>query len=171
MPSSTRDMPTAKRPTKKPGATRFHRMAVREGGIARDEAVKNVQRFLDQLKPKYLEWLRADMALLESSVDALAADSSSGDEWKKIYRQSCVIRDLGASFGYRSVTDVADSLCELIQRLEASGTEHMPSIETHVLALRLVGSVDSDALTASADHRLIDGLKAIVAMFPKAGEK
>lgn len=167
MHSSINDKPTPKRATKKPGATRFHRMATREGGIARDEAVKNVQRFLDELKPKYLEWLRADMTLLESGIETLRAGNSRSEDWQKVYRQSCVIRDLGASFGYRTVTDVADSLCELMQRLEASGTEHMPSIETHVLALRLVGSVDSDALTASADHRLIEGLHAIVGMFPR----
>ncbi len=173
MLSSNKNTVGQKRATKKPGVTRFHRMVKRDGGITRDDAVQKIQRFIDQLKPTYLTWLKTDMELLEVNVEVIRAGSPGPDEWRKMYRQSCVIRDLGASFGYRSVTDVADSLCELVQRLESAGIDHLASIDTHVRALRLVGSVDADALTVTADHRLIEGLHAIVDMFPPRtrGEK
>ena len=169
MPSSNDDKPKVLRGTKSPGATRFHRLAMREGGIGRDDAIKKVQKFIQELKPKYIEWLGKDMERLESIVEGLRIGTPGHVEWQQTYRQACVIRDLGSTFGYHAVTEVADSLCELVKRLETNGVHHQQAIETHMRALQLVGAAETDALSASVDQRLIEGLRSVVDMFPKEG--
>jgi len=171
MPSSNDRNSKTLRGTKTPGATRFHRLAMREGGLTRDEALARVQKFIQILKPQYVEWLRADLEKLTSMSGEIESSAPDSAGWASFYKQSCVIRDLGSTFGYHAVTEVADSLCELIKRLEATGNHHPPAIEAHLRALQLVGTDETDALGASVDNRLIEGLRAVVDMFPKAGEK
>jgi hypothetical protein len=168
MSDPTTDQSRTGRVRKQSGISRFHRMALREGGISRGEAIKNVQKLIAGLKPTYLDWLESDMSALAVSLDALKVDRVSDEDFTNAYRRACVIRDLGATFGYGAVTDVADSLCELLTRLRANGIRHDGAIETHFRALQIVGSAESDALSHSVDSRLINGLRAISDKFPAA---
>lgn len=168
MNTSDDDRPKVKRAEKRSGVSRFHRMALRDGGISRDDAVKNVQKMIETLKPTYLEWLEKDMLALKDKLEVLKTDRSSHDDSRSAYRLSCAIRDLGTTFGYGAITDIADSLCELLNRLVANGARHDQAIEAHFQALQIVGSSDADALSQSVDSRLIVGLRAIVDKFPKA---
>lgn len=169
MPSSNNK--SVLRPTKTPGATRFHKLAKREGGITREEALKKAEKFIESLKPQYIEWLRADMEKLQTIVRAFREGVPGPVEWKAAYRQSCVIRDLGSTFDYYTVTDIADSLCELLKRFEGNGVHHQSAVEAHLHALQLVGSTEIKDPAAREGHRLLDGLRQVVDMFPKAGAK
>ena len=137
--------------------------------MARDEATQRAAKFIEQLKPAYLEWLRTDVEILERAISNLkeTRGSKPGD-FDAVYRQSSIIRDLGTSFGYASVTEVADSLCELIRRLEENAMYHQPAIDTHFRSLQLVGSSQADAVNAAVDKSLIDGLRKIIGMFPNS---
>lgn len=168
MQASDDGQPKLKPAEKRSGVSRFHRMALRDGGISREEAVKKVQKMIANLKPTYLQWLENDMHALKEKLESLKTDSSSRDDSQSAYRQSCAIRDLGTTFGYGAVTDIADSLCELLNRLEANGARHDQAIEAHFRALQIVGSADADALSQSVDSRLIVGLRTIVDKFPAA---
>lgn len=168
MPSSSKP-PVKLRGTKTPNMSRFHRMAVREGGISRDEAIKKVDTYIAKMQPTYFEWLRDDMTKLENAIQSLSSGSHEPREWEQAYRISCNVRDLGSTFGYYGVTDVADSLCELLKRLEYVGLFHQPAIDVHMTALRLVGTTSVDSRNNSEQSRLIDGLSAIVDKFPRVG--
>lgn len=168
MNSSDDDRPKVKRAEKRSGVSRFHRFALRDGGISRDDAIKNVQKMIVKLKPTYLEWLEKDIQTLKDKLELLKTDRLAREDSRSAYRQSCVIRDLGTTFGYGAITEIADSLCELLNRLEASGVRHDQAIEAHLRGLQIVGSADADALSQSVDSRLIVGLRAIVDKFPVA---
>ena len=168
MNSSDDDRPKVQRAEKRSGVSRFHRFALRDGGISRDDAIKNVQKMIVKLKPTYLEWLEKDIQTLKEKLDLLKTDRLAREDSRSAYRQSCVIRDLGTTFGYGAITDIADSLCELLNRLEANGIRHDQAIEAHLRGLQIVGSADADALSQSVDSRLIVGLRAIVDKFPAA---
>lgn len=171
MSQSDSSPPRTGRAKKQSGETRFHRLASRDGGISRGDAIKSVDKLIADLKPTYLDWLENDMIVLAACLNTLKLAQARAEDFEKAYRQTCIIRDLGTTFGFGAVTEVADSLCELLSRLRANGVRHDGAIETHYRALQIVGLAESDALSHAVDSRLIDGLRAIVEKFPSVSAR
>lgn len=152
---------------KKDGSTRFHRLAKRAGGISRDEAIKRSDAFLNSVKPKYLEWVAADIARLELALKGIPGESVLDvSAIEAAYHKARVVRDLGETMGYPLITVVANSLCELLHRFQKAEIYNPAAVDTHFWSLLLVSSTDYEKTSEAATKDLLMGLQKVVELFP-----
>ena len=154
---------------KKDGATRFHRLAKRAGGISRDEAIKRSDTFLETAKSKYHEWVAEDVQRLEKALAALRGQTVPDPEaLENAYHRTRVIRDLGDTMGYPLITVVADSLCELLHRFKNANVYSEPAVDTHFWSLMLVSAPTYKGGEKEETDNLLSGLRRVVDTFPPA---
>ncbi|MCW0232662.1 MAG: hypothetical protein OJJ21_03595 [Ferrovibrio sp.] len=145
--------------------SRFAMLALREGGKPAAVALKAADAFLQAERGRYLAWVTDTLRQLDHTLDELPG--SIPEALQQAYGQAMQIRDLGGTFGAALVTEVADSLCELLYRLHAAGLYNAAAIATHQSVLRLVCMADQARATPDGIAELVAGLKQIVARFPR----
>lgn len=123
--------------------------------------------FLRAERGRFLEWVAGDLEALQALLARLH-DSSGRDHATAAaaYRKASEIRDLGGTFGYPRITDIADSLCELLYRLREAGLYSREAIAMHEAALRLVCTTGPQP-AEEASGELLAGLRRIVGKYPQ----
>jgi hypothetical protein len=145
--------------------SRFAMLATRPGGKSAAALIGAADTFLRNERGRYLDWVDAALHRLDVTLEELPG--TIPEALQTAYHQAMQIRDLGATFGAPLVTEAADSLCELLYRLQSAGLYNAEAIATHQSVLRLVCAADQkqDAPAGLAD--LLAGLKKIAAKFPR----
>jgi len=117
--------------------TRFQKMARREGGVPREQAVETAQAKIDEIKPEFDNWLDREL----QDFASLIANAQAGDaqpDWIVIANfRSRQLRDIGTTMRFELLSFIADSLCDLLDSIAASGECNVDSIVCHVDALIL----------------------------------
>lgn len=108
-------------------------------GVARDmraeEAIARAETALGRLSSQFASWIDEDIAALVAARDAAHAASLSGEARERLYRMVHELRGQGTLLGYPLVSRVAESLCNLIDRV----TDIPPElIDQHVDAIRAI---------------------------------
>ncbi|WP_430398907.1 hypothetical protein [Ferrovibrio sp.] len=147
--------------------SRFARLAKREGGKSAAEALQAAESFIEDKQEKYFGWVTADLERLNKLLSLLDADPASDKASEAAYRKAVHIRDLGSSFGHAIITEVADSLCELLYRFRMNRIYNPEAVAAHRSALKLVCTMQFSTLPADAGLTLQDGLRKVVAKYPK----
>jgi hypothetical protein len=124
-------------------------------------------RFIQSERGRFLEWATGDLAALEDVLarlhDCKGRDAALAET---AYRKTSQIRDLGGTFGYPRITEIADSLCELLYRLRQAGLYSRDAIAMHEAALRLVCTTAAQPADAAVQE-LLNGLRRIVEKYPQ----
>lgn len=147
--------------------SRFSRMARRGGGIAAADAIAAAEAFVEGERSRYFEWVAEDLLALDQMLAAVY-ESGGRDAAQRdaAYYKAAHIRDLGGTFGYQIITDVAHCFCELLYRLKMADTFNRDAIETHSAAMKLVCGRDFPAMPAATGPTLLQGLHRVVEKFP-----
>jgi hypothetical protein len=121
-----------------PVNTRFHSLALRPGGLSRDQAIQSAEAVLGELKPQFGNWLDHELQLLIASIPAGATEVSSDDPWlEPAYRHCRAVRDVGATMGFELLTFAANNLCDIIEVVRAGVECPFDAIESQIQALLL----------------------------------
>lgn len=156
------------KPSNKPvRKSRFASMAGRPGGVSQETAIATADRTLEEMKPRYLDWVARDLQALERLVAKVTtAPGAAPEGLDAVYTKASQIRDLGATFDFSLTTEVADRLCELVHRLRNAGIYGAEAVMTHLAALQLVCTESYRGRRAGDEQALLDGLSKVVAKFP-----
>lgn len=148
--------------------SRFSRMALRDGGVAAEDAIAAATAFIESQRSRYFDWVAADLLALADGLKSLH-DSNGGDSGyhDAAYYKAAQIRDLGGTFGYQVITETADSLCELLYRLRSAGRYSREAIETHMEAMKMVCARDVETMPDTMLRTLLQGLHMVVEKFPR----
>lgn len=147
--------------------SRFARLAKREGGKTAAEALQAAESFIETQQEKYFGWVTADLERLNKLLTLLDADPENDKASEAAYRKALHIRDLGSSFGHAIITEVADSLCELLYRFRMNRIYNHEAVAAHSAALKLVCTMHFSTMPPEAAPVLLDGLRKVVAKYPK----
>ncbi|MEK9971067.1 MAG: hypothetical protein VW600_18175 [Ferrovibrio sp.] len=145
--------------------SRFSMLALQPGGKSAATLIGAADAFLRSERGRYLEWVNDALHQLDVTLDELPG--TIPEALQQAYQQAMQIRDLGSTFGAPLVTEVADSLCELLYRLHSSGLYSAEAIATHQSVLRLVCAAGQKQGASTGLAELLAGLKKIVAKFPR----
>lgn len=127
------------------------------------EALQEAGAALDDLANDYPLQALARVADLEGALHALPADGAAGDALGKIYAIAHEMRGLGGTFGFPLVTDIADSLCALLEDRTEASAPLREAIGVHVDSLRLVLSEPIIGDGGARGTELLDGLRNVSA--------
>ena len=118
--------------------TRFHTMARRPGGVAREHAIESAQAAIDEAKVGFDDWLEQELQALIGLVGhARSGKANSG--WVEVAQIHCnQLRDVGGTVGFELLTFVAGTLCTIFDSIRAGAPCNMDSITCHLDALLLI---------------------------------
>lgn len=145
-----------------PVETRFQRMARQPGGVPRDQALRQAFAAIEEMKPGFDPWLEGEMQSLVDAV-ARAQVGKSAVEWAETANlHSRNIRDVGTTMGYELLSFVANSLCEVLDAVEAGATCNLESVTCHLDALTLARQPEYRGLSPDQLPELASGLRSVV---------
>jgi len=140
--------------------TRFQKMARREGGVPREQAIERAQTEVEKAGPSFDEWLKDGLQNLQRLV-AEAGPAESG--WiENVNAQSRQLRDSSGTLGFQLLAFIADSLCDMLDSIETGADCDMESIVCHVDALKLAQRKSYRRLKPEQVPELTEGLRRVV---------
>jgi len=142
--------------------TRFQRMAKRAGGVPRDKAIERAEAQIEEVKPGFDDWL--DRELLEfDSLIKRAEDGNADRDWiAQANFRSRQLRDSAMTFGFELLSFIANSLCEVLDAIEADDKFNMETITCHLDALKLARKKSYRRLSPDQVPELTKGLSRVV---------
>jgi hypothetical protein len=143
-----------------PIETRFQMMARRDGGIPRDQAIERAAVEIKKAEPGFDAWLDDGLMHLQRLIaEARPADLSWVEGVNTRSRQLC---ESAGTLGFGLLSFVANSLCDVLDSIEAGGTCNMETIVCHVDALSLASQNSYRRLTPEQVPDLTEGLRRVV---------
>ncbi|GHU01031.1 hypothetical protein FACS1894186_2980 [Alphaproteobacteria bacterium] len=146
-----------------PNTLRQKAPLLKHGGVDA-AALLRAEQAVAELGKGYLEWARADAAALEAMTARLEA---SGDPkaLAEIFLLAHDMKGQGTTFGYKTVTLAADSLCRYLERHEGEATpEVLAATRVHVDALTLILAEQLADEASPRTAALLAGLNKVAAI-------
>ena len=142
--------------------TRFHQMARREGGVGRDEAIEQARVEIEAAKSHFDDWLANELKEFTNLIQKVEA-AQADPNWIKIANHhSRQLRDSATILGFELLAYVANSLCEILDAIEAGGACNMASVTCHVESLLLAGQPGYRYMKPAQVPDLTEGLQRVV---------
>jgi hypothetical protein len=142
--------------------SRFHQMARREGGVARDQAIEQARLEIEEAKSHFDDWLAIELKEFTNLISKLGAAQADANWIKLANHHSRQLRDSATILGFELLSYVAGSLCEILDAIEAGGACNMASITCHVESLLLAGQPSYRHMKPAQVPDLTDGLQRVV---------
>ncbi len=132
------------------------------GDIA--EMLQAAEDAVQKLGADYLGWLQQDIEKIEALL--ITARDETGDRQPhldQIYAVSHDVKGQGGSFGYDLVTEIGQSLCDLIKTPACPSDAGLDAIEAHIAALRRVAEDGLEGDGGDTGSALLTRLRQSVA--------
>jgi hypothetical protein len=128
------------------------------GGVSVDDAMKRAEGAVENYRGQAM----AEMSRLIRALEQAAQTRGDADA-KGVYQLSLDVLNIAGLY-HPSICRVANSLCDLAQRMAACGRWDWPSVGVHVSAMRLL--TERTDQTDPATQAVLRGLASVVAKFP-----
>lgn len=128
------------------------------GGVSVDDAMKRAERAVENYRGEAMAQMNGLIRKLEQGVQ-----SRSEAEAKAVYQLALDVLNIAGLY-HPAICRVANSLCDLAQRMSAAGRWDWPSVGVHVSSMRLLTERSDD--TDPATQAVLRGLASVVAKFP-----
>lgn len=142
--------------------TRFAKMARRQGGLPKIEAIVRAQAEIDKIKPGFYKWLDGE---IEEFADLInhAPSTKAEPEWiERASFRSREVHDSATTFGFELIAFIAGSLCELLDAMAAGSEGDIEAVICHVDALVLARKKSYRDLKPEQVPDLTKGLRRVV---------
>jgi chemotaxis protein histidine kinase CheA len=130
------------------------------------DLLEKAQDVLDSMGDDYLEWVKTDLVKIEYSYEDLveATEDEKREEFlKEVFSTAHDMKGQGGTFGYDLVTQVANHLCRLIERINASISIKMQNeaIRIHIDALQLIFKNELSGDGGESGIALLQGIETM----------
>ena len=142
--------------------TRFQKMARRKGGVPRDKALKQAELQIEQAKPQFDDWLEVELQELATLTGKAQTGAADADWVGDANRRSRELHASAATLGFELLAFIANSLCEILDAVEAGSDCNMDSITCHLDALALARKPGYRYMKPEQVPELTKGLHKVV---------
>lgn len=144
--------------------TQFQVMARRPGGVPKEKAIENANRFVEQAKPEMLRWMKEQVALLDVAIGKIEEDPGAASQIEQAQDLSRQVRDIGTTLGFSLLTFVANNLNEIFETMKQRTYFRKDIVSCHQLALRLSLLEEYRLMNPDNLPELKDGLLQVLAI-------
>ena len=99
------------------------RLRIDPNAVARAEAA------LAAMSVNFDEWLRVEISRLEGAMSTVQVEGRNPASMEALYHRAHDLKGLGATYGYPIISQVAGTLCRLIDSAERRLSAPMPLVE------------------------------------------
>ena len=110
----------------------------RQRAIFDDGAVDRAEAKLRALSVEFEEWMAEEVEKVHAARNEARADAWTDAAFERLFAASHDAKGLGATYEYPLITELAASLCRLLETDEnkAAARSRLPLIDAHVDAMR-----------------------------------
>lgn len=134
-----------------------------------NDAVARAEAALAAMSVNFEAWLQAEITRLGDAMATVHAAGRSEASMEALYHRAHDLKGLGATYGYPIISQIAGTLCRLIDTAEKRQTSPLPLVEVHVEAIKAAArnkiTTDEDAIGKA----LVQELEAKVAALDREG--
>lgn len=140
----------------------FQKMARRPGGVPREQAIRNAQAQIEQIKPGFDDWLDRELQELAAIVRRNRSGKPDTLWIERASFHSCQLRDVGTTMGYELLSFIANALCNILDAVSDGAKCNIDLIVCHVDALFLARQEQYRNLRPDQLPELSAGLRKVV---------
>ena len=144
-------------------ATSPRRLKIDPNAIARAEAA------LAAMSVNFDEWLKAEISRLESAMELVEAEGRRESTMEGLYHRAHDLKGLGTTYGYPIISQIAGTLCRLIDSADKRKVSSLPLIELHVDAIKAAARNGIRTDDNPVGRALVKELETTVAIFDPEG--
>ena len=82
------------------------------------------------------EWLNTEITRMESAMSAVQSQGRNEDNMEALYHRAHDLKGLGATYGYPIISQIAGTLCRLIDSADRRMSAPMSLVGVHVEAIK-----------------------------------
>ncbi|MCA3714092.1 MAG: Hpt domain-containing protein [Phenylobacterium sp.] len=132
-------------------------------------AVAKAEAALAAMSVNFEEWLQAEIARLNSAMSLVQAEGRSEANMEALYHRAHDLKGLGATYGYPIISQIAGTLCRLIDKPEKRLTSPLALVEVHVEAIKAAVRNKITTDENEVGRALVQELEAKVEAFDPEG--
>jgi chemotaxis protein histidine kinase CheA len=107
------------------------------------DAVARAEAALAAMSVNFEEWLKAEITRLESAMSLVQSEGRTDMSMEALYHRAHDLKGLGTTYGYPIISQIAGTLCRLIDSSDKRRVSPLPLVIVHV-----------DAIKAAARNRI-----------------
>ena len=139
------------------------RLRIDPNAVARAEAA------LAAMSVNFDEWLKIEITRLESAMSLVQSEGRSEMSMEGLYHRAHDLKGLGTTYGYPIISQIAGTLCRLIDSAEKRRSAPMPLVPVHVDAIRAAARNGIRTDDDPVGKALVLELEGTVAAFDPGG--
>ncbi len=141
---------------------RLAALALRPGGVTADVAVAAAGARLAAIQDRTLAEIDDALARIQA-ISLRLADQPDGEALQELYVLANAVFGVAGLFGLETLGAVSYSLCELIDRLHATGAWRLAAVRVHLDSLGLARHASPGS---AAQRAVLDGLRRVTDSVP-----
>jgi len=102
------------------------------------EVLERAEKAIQILKKDYLNWVEDDLKKIDIAYHKLLLNPENDVLLQNVYKVAHDIKGQGGSFGYDMMTEIGQSLCQLIEKMKTIGPNELEIIGVHTDAMGVV---------------------------------
>jgi chemotaxis protein histidine kinase CheA len=128
-----------------------------------EEVVARAEAAVAELAEEYEAWLQNDLIELARLRDEVKGDPDRArSHLDEMARRVHEVKGQAGTFGYTLVTTLADSLGDMLDRLEGLDTQHLEVIDAHIEAMQVIRRDNIRGDGGAPGRELIQGVRKAV---------
>jgi chemotaxis protein histidine kinase CheA len=139
------------------------RLRIDPNAVARAEAA------LAAMSVNFDEWLRIEITRMEDAMSAVQSQGRNEENMEALYHRAHDLKGLGATYGFPIISQIAGTLCRLIDSADRRMSAPMSLVAVHVEAIKAAAR---NGIRTDADpvgRALVLELESTVAAFDPEG--
>jgi chemotaxis protein histidine kinase CheA len=133
--------------------------------LASDDPIARAEAALSELSGEFSGWMRTECDRLDAARQAAKRDGMSGKARDDVFRAAHDIKGHAATFGYPLASEVAESLCRIIEHSPDAARIPAVLIDQHVDAVRAIIREDARQAESQLAATLVQSLREIADEF------
>ena len=129
------------------------------------DAVARAEAALAAMSVNFEEWLKAEIARLDSAMALVLSGGRSDMSMEALYHRAHDLKGLGTTYGYPIISQIAGTLCRLIDSPDRRRMSPLPLVEVHVEAIKAAARNRIQSDENPVGRALVLELEAKVAAF------
>lgn len=134
-----------------------------------DDAVARAEAALAAMSVNFEAWLQAEITRLSDAMSTVHAEGRSEASLEALYHRAHDLKGLGATYGYPIISQIAGTLCRLVDTTEKRRTSPLPLIDVHVEAIKAAARNKITTDENAIGRALVQELETKVATYDREG--
>lgn len=100
------------------------------------DAVARAEAALAAMSVNFEEWLKVEITKLDNAMSLVHSQGRSDMSMEALYHRAHDLKGLGTTYGYPIISQIAGTLCRLIDSADKRRLSPLPLVEVHVEAIK-----------------------------------